>query len=188
MTKPGLLGKIWVVTTLLFSIAMLTPTPAGAAFCACYDPGTGKSTGAKYDTPDGDCTAVTQCNASCSRDCALCQPDGSVDCTNASPAGGSGGGGDFSIENVLERLTQVLNRIIPFLALLATVLLLYGIVRYVGAGDDESKVEEGRRLIFYGIIGLAVMVTVWAFANIVLDFFFETRDFNIPGSDRINTI
>jgi hypothetical protein len=68
------------------------------------------------------------------------------------------------------------------------VLLLYGIVRYVGAGDDESKVEEGRRLIFYGIIGLAILVTVWAFVNIVIDFFFSGRDFNIPGSERVNTI
>ncbi len=112
----------------------------------------------------------------------------SIAVITSSSAQAASAGADFSIENVFTRLTEVLNRIIPFLVLLATVLLLYGIVRYVGAGDDESKVEEGRRLIIYGIIGLAILVTVWAFVNIVIDFFFEGRDFNIPGSERVNPI
>jgi hypothetical protein len=90
------------------------------------------------------------------------------------------GGGEF--DDFIGRLTDGLNVIIVFLFLVATVMLLFGIVKYVAAGDDEDKVTEGRNLIIYGIIGLAVMVALWAFVNVAIDFFFKGRDFHIPDA------
>ncbi|OGZ43606.1 MAG: hypothetical protein A3C84_00450 [Candidatus Ryanbacteria bacterium RIFCSPHIGHO2_02_FULL_48_12] len=88
--------------------------------------------------------------------------------------------GEFN--DFIGRVTDGLNVIIVFLFLVATVMLLFGIVKYVAAGDDEDKVEEGRNLIIYGIIGLAVMVALWAFVNVAIDFFFAGRDFHIPDA------
>src|SRR3989338_861809 len=74
-----------------------------------------------------------------------------------------------------------LNTIIVFLFLVATVVFLWGVVKYISAGGDEEKTKEERQMIIWGVIFLAVMVAVWGFVNIVLDFIFGTEDpFPIP--------
>ena len=74
-----------------------------------------------------------------------------------------------------------LNTIIVFLFMVATVVFLWGVVKYISAGGDEEKTKEARQMIIWGVIFLAVMVAVWWFVNIVLDFIFGTEDpFPIP--------
>lgn len=72
---------------------------------------------------------------------------------------------------------------VPFLILLATVLFLWGVVRYITAGGDEERLKEGRNLMIYGIIALAVMVGVWGFVNLFSTFIFNEAPSNIipPG-------
>lgn len=89
-----------------------------------------------------------------------------------------------TFENTVQRIKNLLNNtVIPFLVLIATVIFLWGVVRYITAGGDEDKVKEGRNLIIYGIIFLAVMIGVWGFVNIVLTFIFTNNTpANIPGN------
>jgi len=96
---------------------------------------------------------------------------------------------NFTIEKVLGTLTINLNLVIPFLVLAATALFLWGVVRYLTAGGDENRLKEARGLIIYGILGLAVMVAVWGFVYIVIDFIFNTETIpNIPGGNVVNPI
>ena|SRR3989344_7247471 len=91
-----------------------------------------------------------------------------------------------TFESTLSRVIGFLNQIIPFLVLIATVIFLWGVVRYITAGGDEEKIKEGRNLIIYGIIGLAVMIGVWGFVNIVLTFIFSSSNpIPIPGSTGV---
>ena len=94
--------------------------------------------------------------------------------------GGIGGGGAF--DTVIAVLTDSINIIIVFLFLVATVIFLWGIVRYISAGGDEGKIEEARNLIIWGIIFLAVMVAVWGFVYVVLDFIFGSEG-SVPIPD-----
>ena len=96
---------------------------------------------------------------------------------------------NLSIEGVLGTLSGNLNKLIPLLVLVATVLFLFGVVRYIAAAGDEEKTKEARRLIIYGIIGLAIIIAVWGLVAVVIDFIFNTNTIpNIPGGNVVNTI
>lgn len=89
---------------------------------------------------------------------------------------------NITISRVFGRVTEVLNLIIPFLVLLATVIFIWGIVKYITAGGDEQRLEEAKNLIIWGIIALAVMISVWGFVYILIDAIFGTNSLpGIPG-------
>lgn len=56
---------------------------------------------------------------------------------------------------------------INFLLVLATLVFLWGIIKYINAGGDAAKVKEARSYILWGIIGLAVMGGAWAIVKIL---------------------
>ncbi|OGZ43607.1 MAG: hypothetical protein A3C84_00455 [Candidatus Ryanbacteria bacterium RIFCSPHIGHO2_02_FULL_48_12] len=87
----------------------------------------------------------------------------------------------ITIARVFARLTVLFNRIIPFLALLATVVFIWGIVKYISAGDQEDKVEEARKVIAYGIIALAAMVAVWGLVSVLSSAVFDAGVEDLPG-------
>ena len=90
----------------------------------------------------------------------------------------------ITITAIFTRLTQVLNLLIPFLVLLATVVFIFGIVKYITAGGDEKKLEEAKNVMVWGIIALAVMLTAWGFVKIVIDAIFGTENLPpLPGPD-----
>ena len=191
--------KIYVSTILILVVFLFATIPHNitAATCTCFDPSTNSAVGPTFQAPAGnDCSDPSPggCQETCrltSPDyrCFLCAPEGSVDCSNLGGNPTSGGGSSFSIENLFINIGFGINNIIIWLFLLATVILLIGIVRYITAGGDEEKLKNARALIIYGVIGLAVMVTVWAFVTIVIDFFFESgTDITIPGSDIVNPL
>ena len=49
----------------------------------------------------------------------------------------------------------------------AIFLFLYGILKYVGSGDNEEKRQEGRGVMIYGIIIIFVMVSIWGIVNLL---------------------
>jgi hypothetical protein len=50
---------------------------------------------------------------------------------------------------------------------LGVVSFLYGIALYISRAGDEGKRKEGVQFMTYGIIGLFVMVSVWALVGIL---------------------
>jgi hypothetical protein len=57
----------------------------------------------------------------------------------------------------------------------AVIFFLWGVFQYVRAAGDEGAQEVGRAHIINGIIGIAVMVSVWGLVN------FFTRSANLQG-------
>lgn len=47
-----------------------------------------------------------------------------------------------------------------------------GIARYVVRGADQEERAKAKQLIFYGMLGLAIMVAVWGFVGVVVRTFF----------------
>ncbi len=61
--------------------------------------------------------------------------------------------------------------VIPLIFALAFLFFLWGMVQYIRNADNEKKREESKKFIYYGIIGLTVMVGVWGIVRIVNDTF-----------------
>lgn len=62
--------------------------------------------------------------------------------------------------------------LVPVLFAVAFVVFLYGIAQaYIFSKGDEGAVTKGHQLMLWGLIGFAVMVSVWGLVNIVVNTF-----------------
>lgn len=72
------------------------------------------------------------------------------------------------IVSLFEKIkTLILNPIINFLFVVATVVFMWGVIQYVIAADNTSKTEGAKKQMLWGIIGLAVMSSAWAIVRIL---------------------
>lgn len=72
------------------------------------------------------------------------------------------------VVSILHQLEVVLNRVIPILMIVATIVFLWGVIRYITAGGDEEKLADGRRFIIFGLVGLFVMLAIWGVVRAIV--------------------
>lgn len=59
--------------------------------------------------------------------------------------------------------------IVPVIFALAFFVLVWGVISYFFLhGEDEGKRAEGKQFIFWGILGMVMLFSVWGFVNILL--------------------
>lgn len=75
----------------------------------------------------------------------------------------TGGQGSFR-----ELAKTFLNFILGFLGFLAVVMVIYGGFLYVTAAGKQEKVDEGKKIILYAIIGIVIILLSFAIVNTVL--------------------
>jgi hypothetical protein len=83
-----------------------------------------------------------------------------------------------TIQNIICKIGNILDTIIPVLVVLGVVYFVWGVVTYVISSDEEAK-KTGRMRMIYGIIGLVVIVAMWGLVGIV------TKTFNLNGSANV---
>jgi hypothetical protein len=76
----------------------------------------------------------------------------------------TGGSGTESgtLDSLIGKAIEWARLIINLLLVVATLVFLWGIIKYISAGGDAAKVKEARSYILWGLIGLAIMASVWA--------------------------
>ena len=74
------------------------------------------------------------------------------------------------IANIICKIHNILNSVIPVLVSLGVVYLVWGVVQYVIGNEEEAK-KKGKDRIIYGVIGLAIIVGLWGLVNIVVNTF-----------------
>lgn len=90
---------------------------------------------------------------------------------------GNGGGafmcGASNICQVASTIIYVINFVlVPVLFAVAFIVFLYGVFKkYIWSRGDGDAIEEGHKLIFWGIIGFAVMISLWGLVNVVANTF-----------------
>lgn len=70
---------------------------------------------------------------------------------------------------------------IPALIIIALVVFLSGVVKYIRSGDNEESRQGGRTMMIYGLIVLFVMVAFWGIVRIVVRTFFSSGEVSIPN-------
>lgn len=59
--------------------------------------------------------------------------------------------------------------VVPVIFAFAFAAFVWGVVNYFFIGGaDEKKRSEGRQFVLWGLLGMAVLFSVWGFVNILL--------------------
>ena len=70
------------------------------------------------------------------------------------------------VDGVIGLLNTV---VVPVIFALAFLVFVWGVANYfLFHGGDEGKRAEGREFAFWGIIGMAVLFSVWGFVSLLL--------------------
>lgn len=65
-------------------------------------------------------------------------------------------------------IAQLINVALGFLGIVAVIMILLGGFKWMTAGGNDKNVEEARKLIIAGIIGLAIILSAYAIASFVI--------------------
>jgi hypothetical protein len=86
-----------------------------------------------------------------------------------------------SVGNVFNSLTcTLIGFVVPFLFALATVGFIWGVIQMFMNPDSEEKRKTGKQFMVWGLVGLFVMLSVWALVNVLSSTFFGTGSLLIP--------
>lgn len=91
------------------------------------------------------------------------------------------GSGDQNLGGLVGLFKNVLTTATQLLIAAAVVWFLYGVFQFVMSAGDEEKRANGRNQIITGIIGIAVMVSVWGLVGWVTGTFNTTSNQPVPA-------
>ncbi len=147
-------GLFAAMAFLFGSVVLPTPT-----FAADND-NTG-DTGGAGDT----CSTSLDCNAgfTCNSD-KVCEEDA----FGINPVGNVVSG-KLGNKDLRETAASLINVLLGLLGLIAVVIVLAGGFKWMTAGGSEDKIAEARKMIFSGVIGLAIILSAWAISLFVIN-------------------
>ncbi len=71
-----------------------------------------------------------------------------------------------NIKGLIVAVGSLINPLIAILVGLALLAFFWGLAKFIlRAGGDEKAIEEGKKLMIWGLIALFVMVSVWGIIN-----------------------
>ena len=77
----------------------------------------------------------------------------------------------MTIQQIIEKITkEIINPTIFLLFAVATLMFAFGIIKYILSASPQ-QVDQGRKTMLYGIIGLFVMASAYGIVKILCNFF-----------------
>ncbi len=74
------------------------------------------------------------------------------------------GGANATLGNIttlVQAAGNILKLLIPMAFALAIIYFFYGVAKYIGNAGDPKKADEGKSIMIYGVIAIAVMASVY---------------------------
>jgi hypothetical protein len=65
------------------------------------------------------------------------------------------------LTGITDTLKTVIAALIPIFFGLAVVYFFWGLIQYIRSAGDPKKASEGKSIMIYGIIAIAVMASIW---------------------------
>ncbi|MES2023209.1 MAG: pilin [Patescibacteria group bacterium] len=65
--------------------------------------------------------------------------------------------------------SKIINPLIILLFVLAIAYFLWGVFQFISNQDNEEKKTDGKNHMIYGILGLVIMISVWAILQVILN-------------------
>lgn len=79
-------------------------------------------------------------------------------------------------------ISNIVNPVIYFLFAVALMYFLYGVLIFIINADDESARDTGKKHMFWGVIGLFIMVSVYGIIGLILGTMGASVPSNLQGS------
>jgi hypothetical protein len=76
------------------------------------------------------------------------------------------------LEGLISYVISLMNLLVPVIIGLAVLGFLFGVMKYIFAHDTKN-IADARNYMIFGIIGIAVMLSVWGLAFFVKNTFFQ---------------
>ncbi len=99
-------------------------------------------------------------------------------CVYSGSPGNPGSPGTFS--ELVCLFFDLITFTIPIVASLTLLVFFWGLAKFIKNAADSKSHETGRQLMFWGVIGLFVMVSVWGLVQMVYSDFFGSGIIGIP--------
>jgi hypothetical protein len=64
---------------------------------------------------------------------------------------------------------RVINVLMGFLGIVAVVIILFGGFRWMTAAGNDDKIDEAKKILAAGVIGLIIVLSAWALAMFVMN-------------------
>jgi hypothetical protein len=80
-------------------------------------------------------------------------------------------GTNISLTNTDPRIIigRIINVALGFLGVIAVVIILLGGFKWMTAGGNEEAVEEAKKILMAGVIGLVIILASWGIATFVMN-------------------
>lgn len=79
---------------------------------------------------------------------------------------------DQTLDGILSRIFYyIVNPFIILLFAVATVIFIWGVIKYIRNAGDNTKRAEGQQHMIWGIVGFVIMVGVYGIIGILTGFF-----------------
>jgi hypothetical protein len=93
-----------------------------------------------------------------------------------------------NVNDLVLRIVGIGNIVVYLLVALAIVYIIYTVVQYLikGKEGDETRRQAGMQ-IFWGIVGLAIIVSLWGLVNLLLNTFWtNTSKPKLPNANFVS--
>jgi len=75
---------------------------------------------------------------------------------------------ELGTQDIRVTIASIINVALSLLGIVAVVIILIGGFKWMTAGGSEEKTGEAKKIIFSGVIGLAIILSAWALATFVI--------------------
>ncbi|MDA1335181.1 MAG: hypothetical protein O2794_04190 [bacterium] len=66
-------------------------------------------------------------------------------------------------------IVGIINSVIAFLIVVASLIFIFGVIKYITAAGDAEKTAEARSFVIYALIGLVVIFVFWGLVNVIIN-------------------